>query len=76
MKRYFRGRRAVYEGDVQALRLQELDSYVLKSSLLDGYVLHVMKLALTCCGIEEMKRLHATDGSVAHKFRRYQVTVN
>jgi len=59
----------------QALRRQELDTEVLKSLLLDGHVLHVMKLVLTRYGRED-ESPHSTDGAVAQKFRRHKVTVN
>jgi len=48
MNHYFRGQR-----DVQTLGRQEINSYVLKSSLLHRHVLHVPKLVLThCVGLE------------------------
>jgi len=46
MKHYFRGHRAVREGDVQTFVRQELDSNVLKIALLHRHVLHVPKLVL------------------------------
>jgi len=76
MKHHNCGNHAVLERVVQALRRQELGSDVLKFQLLDGHVLHVLKLVLTKSGREETKRPHATDGAVANKLWRYQVTRN
>jgi len=60
---------------VQTLGRQELDSNVLKSALIDGHVLNVPKLVLAHGVGVEPKRPHATDGAVAQKLRRYQITV-
>jgi len=76
MKYNLCGRRAVLERDVQAQRRQELDSDVLKFPLLDWHLMKVPKLLLAGCGREETKRPQAMDFAVAHKLRKYQITVN
>jgi len=76
MKHHFCGSRTVLKGDVQALRRQELDTYLQKSPLLDWQVLDVLKIVPTRCGREQTKSPHAMDGAVGHKTQRYQVIVN
>jgi hypothetical protein len=74
MKHYLRGRYAIVEADVQTFRRQKLDSDVLKSPLLNGHVMHVLKLAVTRrVGYEGCP--HAPDGAVAYEFLSYQFAV-
>jgi hypothetical protein len=73
MKHYLRGRYAIVERDVQTFRRQKLDSDILESPLIHGYVMHVLKLAMTRCVDDE--RLHAPDGAVAHELRRYHIAL-
>ena len=47
VKHHFRGRPALFEGDVQTLGRQEFYSDVLKYALLDRHKVHVLKLVLT-----------------------------
>jgi len=75
MKHQICGIRAVLEWVAQSLRRQELDSDVLKSPLLGGHILHVMKIVLTRCGKLD-DGPYAMDGAVAHKSWRYQFTAN
>ena len=75
MKHHYRGHSAVRKGDVQTLGRQEMDSNILKSTLLHLHVLHFPKLVLTHCVAVDPKRPYATDGTVVKELRRYQVTV-
>ena len=53
MKHYSCGHSAVRKGDVQTIGRQELDSNVLKSTLLHRHILRVQKLVLEhCVGVE------------------------
>jgi len=75
MKHYFPRLSDVLKGDVQTLGRQELHSNVMKSALLHWHVLHVLKLVLAHSVWVQPKSPYATDGAVAKKLRRYQVTV-
>jgi len=75
MKHNFRRHSAVLKGDVQNFFRQELHSNVLKSALLNRYVLHVPKLLLAHGVGVESKRPYASDGAVVQELRRYHVTV-
>ena len=76
MKHLSCGHRAVRKGDVQTVGRQELNSNVLKSTLLHRHVLQVPKLLLTHFVGVEPKRPNLTDGAVAQELRRYQVTLH
>ena len=73
MKHHFRRHSALRKGDVQSFGCQELDSNVLKSTLLHRHVLYV--LVLTHGVSVEPILPYATDGAVAQELRNYQVTV-
>jgi len=76
MKYHICGFCAALQVFVQDHRRQKLNSYVLKSPLLAGHVMHDFRLVLTRCGTGKTNHLGATDGAVAHKLRRYQVTLD
>ena len=65
IKHHFRRHSAVLKGDVQTLGRQQLDSNVLKSSLIHRNVLHVLNLVLAHGFVVEPKSPYASDGAVA-----------
>jgi len=61
--------------DVEARWRQELDSYVVKSSLLDRYILPIPKLVVIHCGGLDTNGPYATDDAFPHELWTYQGTV-